>query len=284
MKVQDLFASPKGIVSVKLGIIAGGGTLPARIVRSCIDSERGVFVIAFHNETDADTCKGVSHVWLNIGEVGKVIRRLKLEKCEEVVFAGAIKRPSFSKLKMDMRAIKLLTKIRNISGKGDNALLSLLVNELENENFRVVGADELLTSNSPLGVVTENKPSQSDNNDIKIGLSVVKAMGKLDVGQAAVIEEGLVLGVEAIEGTDALLKRCSGLKRETKGGVLVKLKKPNQEERIDLPTIGVNTIKIASEIGLNGIAIQANSSIIIDREKVVKEANKVGLFILGVTA
>ena len=178
----------------------------------------------------------------------------------------------------------MLAKIKNVSGKGDNALLSLLVNELENENFKVIGADELLKSNVPIGLIAENEPSTNDSKDIKIGLGVVNAMGKLDVGQAAVVEEGLVLGVEAIEGTDALLRRCSGLKRETKGGVLVKLKKPNQEERIDLPTIGINTIKLASKIGLNGIAIHANHSIIIDRDKVIEEANRVGLFILGVTA
>lgn len=244
---------------------------------------RPVFVIAFHNETNSETCIGVSHTWLNIGQVGEVIKRLKLEKCEEVVFAGSINRPSFSKLKMDMRAIKLLSKIRTVSGKGDNALLSLLVNELENENFRVIGAEDLLQTNAPIGIISETEPNIIDNNDIEIGLNVVHAMGTLDIGQATVVEEGLVLGVEAIEGTDALLRRCSKLKRETKGGVLIKLKKPNQEERIDLPTIGINTVKIASEIGLNGIAIHANHSIILDPENVIKEANRVGLFILGVT-
>ena len=183
-----------------------------------------------------------------------------------------------------MRALKLLAKIKTVSGKGDNALLSLLVNELENEKFRVVGADELLKSNVPLGLIAGREPNPNDKNDIQIGLNVVTAMGKLDVGQAAVIEEGLVIGVEAIEGTDKLLRRCLGLKRESKGGVLVKLKKPNQEERIDLPTIGINTVQIASKIGLSGIAIHANHSIIIDREKVIEEANKVGLFIIGVKA
>ncbi len=284
MKAQDRYASQKGIVSVKLGIIAGGGSLPARIVRLCVDNKRPVFVIAFHNETNTETCEGTPHTWLNIGEVGEVIRRLKLEKCEEVVFAGSINRPSLSKLKMDMRALKLLAKIKTVSGKGDNALLSLLVNELENEKFRVVGADELLKSNVPLGLIAGREPNPNDKNDIQIGLNVVTAMGKLDVGQAAVIEEGLVIGVEAIEGTDKLLRRCLGLKRESKGGVLVKLKKPNQEERIDLPTIGINTVQIASKIGLSGIAIHANHSIIIDREKVIEEANKVGLFIIGVKA
>ncbi len=267
----------------KLGVLAGGGPLPARIVQSCLASGREVFVIAFEDETDPKTCEGVSHMWVPLGKVGATIKRLKAERCEEVVLAGPVRRPAFSKLKPDMRAIKLLGKIRKAAGQGDNAILSVLVEELESENFRVVGADELLSDvAAPGGNMSDRIPSESDQVDIALGARVAEALGALDVGQAVVVQQGVVLGVEAIEGTDALLKRCAALKREGNGGVLVKLKKPQQERRVDLPTIGSDTVRCAAEAGLNGIAVEAGQSLILDRPEVVAEANRLGLFVVGI--
>lgn len=267
----------------KLGVLAGGGPLPARIVQSCLASGRDVFVIAFEDETDPKTCEGVAHMWVPLGKVGTTIKRLKAEHCEEVVLAGPIRRPSFSKLKPDMRAIKLLGKIRKASGQGDDAILSLLVEELEGENFRVVGADDLLSDvAAPNGNMSERSPSENDRSDIEMAARVAKAMGALDVGQAVVVQQGVVLGVEAVEGTDALLERCASLKREGQGGVLVKLKKPQQERRADLPTIGADTVRRAAEAGLNGIAVEAGQSLILDRPEVIAEANRLGLFVVGI--
>ncbi len=267
----------------KLGVLAGGGPLPARIVQSCLASGREVFVIAFEDETDPKTCEGVSHMWVPLGKVGATIKRLKAERCEEVVLAGPVRRPAFSKLKPDMRAIKLLGKIRKAAGQGDNAILSVLVEELESENFRVVGADELLSDvAAPGGNMSDRIPSESDQVDIALGARVAEALGALDVGQAVVVQQGVVLGVEAIEGTDALLKRCAALKREGNGGVLVKLKKPQQERRVDLPTIGSDTVRCAAEAGLNGIAVEAGQSLILDCPEVVAEANRLGLFVVGI--
>jgi len=270
-------------VPTKLGVLAGGGPLPARIVQSCLASGREVFVIAFEDETDPKTCEGVSHMWVPLGKVGATIKRLKAERCEEVVLAGPVRRPAFSKLKPDMRAIKLLGKIRKAAGQGDNAILSVLVEELESENFRVVGADELLSDvAAPGGNMSDRIPSESDQVDIALGARVAEALGALDVGQAVVVQQGVVLGVEAIEGTDALLKRCAALKREGNGGVLVKLRKPQQERRADLPTIGSDTVRCAAEAGLNGIAVEAGQSLILDRPEVVAEANRLGLFVVGI--
>ncbi len=267
----------------KLGVLAGGGPLPARIVQSCLASGREVFVIAFEDETDPKTCEGVSHMWVPLGKVGATIKRLKAERCEEVVLAGPVRRPAFSKPKPDMRAIKLLGKIRKAAGQGDNAILSVLVEELESENFRVVGADELLSDvAAPGGNMSDRIPSESDQVDIALGARVAEALGALDVGQAVVVQQGVVLGVEAIEGTDALLKRCAALKREGNGGVLVKLKKPQQERRVDLPTIGSDTVRCAAEAGLNGIAVEAGQSLILDCPEVVAEANRLGLFVVGI--
>ena len=269
----------------KLGILAGGGPLPARIVQSCLAAGRDVFVIAFENEADPKTCEGVPHVWMPLGKVGATINRLKAEHCTDVVFAGPVRRPSFSQLKPDMRAIKLLGKIRKAAGQGDDAILSILVEELEGENFRVVGADDLLNDvAAPGGNLSDRVPGESDQIDIEMGVRVARALGALDVGQAVVVQQGVVLGVEAIEGTDALLERCARLKREAQGGVLVKLKKPQQERRADLPTIGADTVRRAAEAGLNGIAVEEGHSLILDRADVVAEANRLGLFVTGITA
>jgi len=208
---------------------------------------------------------------------------LKAEHCEEVVLAGPVRRPSFSKLKPDMRAIKLLSKIRKAAGQGDDAILSLLVEELESEDFRVVGADDLLSDvAAPDGNMSARTPSEGDRADIEMAARVAESLGALDVGQAVVVQQGVVLGVEAVEGTDALLKRCAALKREGQGGVLVKLKKPQQERRADLPTIGADTVRRAAEAGLNGIAVEAGQSLILDRPEVVAEANRLGLFVVGI--
>ena len=269
----------------KLGILAGGGPLPARIVEACLASGRDVFVIAFEHDTDPKTCEGVPHLWVPLGKVGTTIDRLKSEGCVEVVFAGPVRRPSFSKLKPDMRAIKLLGKIRKAAGQGDDAILSILVEEFESEDFRVVGADELLSDvAAPKGDLTERAPDESDEKDIELGVRVAQALGALDVGQAVVVQQGVVLGVEAIEGTEALLKRCAGVKREGQGGVLVKLKKPQQERRADLPAIGADTVRQAAETGLNGIAVEEGQSLILDRGEVIAEANRLDLFVTGIKA
>jgi hypothetical protein len=166
---------------------------------------------------------------------------------------------------------------------GDDGLLSAIVREVESEGFRVVGADTLLgtalTGEGPLG---KHRPDEQALADIARGLQVVRALGAIDVGQAAVVQQGLVLGVEAIEGTDALLARCAGLKREGIGGVLVKAAKPGQERRADLPTIGRHTVRSAAAAGLRGIAVEAGASLVIDPPAVAAMADEVGLFVMGV--
>ncbi|MEC9454191.1 MAG: UDP-2,3-diacylglucosamine diphosphatase LpxI [Pseudomonadota bacterium] len=272
-------------MATKLGILAGGGPLPGRIVQSCLAAGREVFVIAFENESDPKTCEGVPHVWMPLGKVGATINRLKAENCTDVVLAGPVRRPSFSKLKPDMRAIKLLGKIRKAAGQGDDAILSVLVEELESENFRVVGADDLLGDVVAREVILSDRvPGEIDQKDIELGVRVARALGALDVGQAVVVQQGVVLGVEAIEGTDALLGRCQDLKQEGQGGVLVKLIKTQQERRADLPTIGADTVRHSAEAGLNGIAVEAGQSLILDRAEVVVEANRLGLYVAGIKA
>ena len=134
----------------------------------------------------------------------------------------------------------------------------------------------------PQGLLTKHKPSKSDMVDIQRGVEVAFALGKLDVGQSVVVQHGLVLGVEGIEGTDELIRRCKDYRRKGNGGVLVKLRKPQQDMRIDLPTIGVKTIERAHESGLQGIVVHAGNGLIVNQEEAVALADKYGMFIMGV--
>jgi DUF1009 family protein len=166
---------------------------------------------------------------------------------------------------------------------GDDGLLSAVVKELEAEGFRVIGADDVFESlRTPLGPCGRLAPDDAALVDIDRGIEVVRAIGQLDVGQAVVVQQGVVLGVEAIEGTDALLDRCAVVRRSGRGGVLVKIAKPGQEHRVDLPTIGPGTITRAISAGLRGIALEAHRSLIIDRAAVIRAADEAGLFVVGV--
>ncbi len=267
----------------KLGILAGSGEIPARLISACRATGRDVFVIAFNGETDPATVDDCDHAWRDLAAVGGTVDALKSAACEEVVLIGPLHRPQFSALKPDWRGVKLLPKIVRAARQGDDALLTVVVQFLEQEGFRVVGADEILTEMAaPMGDLGAHGPATDDLADIARGVAVVRALGAVDVGQAAVVRDGLVLAVEAAEGTDAMLARCAELKGDTTGGVLVKLPKPGQERRVDLPTIGVSTVERAIAAGLHGIAVEAGGALVVDREAVVTRADAVGLFVTGI--
>ncbi len=266
----------------KLGILAGSGGLPRRLLDACREARRDVFVVAFEGVSRAEDLDAGSHAWVRLGEVKRTIELLHQADVEEVVFAGPVGRPSLRSLRLDGRARKLLMKL-GWGASGDNQLLSLLVDELEGEGFRVVGVDDILTDLvAPLGPIGSLEPDADARDDIAVAARVARALGALDIGQAVVAQQGVVLGVEAVEGTDALLARCAKLRREGSGGVLVKLKKPGQERRADLPTIGPRTVEGAHRAGLSGIAVEAAGALIIDRTAVAAAANAAGLFVVGI--
>jgi DUF1009 family protein len=168
---------------------------------------------------------------------------------------------------------------------GDDRLLGVVVQELEGEGFRVIGVDDVCRNLlAPEGPLTRARPDGVAGRDIALGIEVARRLGELDVGQAVVVQQSHVLGVEAAEGTDALLRRCAGLRREGPGGVLVKVKKPQQERRADLPTIGAETVRGAAAAGLRGIAVEAGHTLVVDRRRTVEDAAAAGLFIVGVVA
>lgn len=267
----------------KLGILAGGGVLPARLIQACQESERPYFVIAIIDQTDPDSLGNSSHAWMRLGEIGKAIDKMREEGVQELVMAGPVRRPTAASLRPDAWTAKFVAKA-TFKALGDDGLLSLLISEFEKEGFRVIGVNDVLTDLvAPEGIYGSVVPDDVAKKDIERGVEVASELGRLDVGQAVIVQQGLVLAVEAIEGTDEMLDRTGDLKREGVGGVLVKIKKPGQEQRVDLPTIGVQTIEGAARAGLRGIAIEANHALIVDFGEVVRLADQNGLFITGIT-
>lgn len=269
----------------RLAVLAGSGPLPQQVIGAARHAGRDVFVLAFEGETEPAAVDGVPHQWVPLGAVGGALKALRAAGSEEVVMIGPVRRPSFATMKLDWRGMQLLSKLGLRAGLGDDRLFQVIVGELEAEGFRVIGADEVMgTLLAPEGLLTRSAPDDAARRDIAQGVAVAARLGELDVGQAVVVQHGLVLGVEAVEGTDALLARCARLRRDGAGGVLVKLKKPGQERRADLPTIGPDTVDAAAAAGLAGIAVHAGNCLIIEQRAMVARADRRALFVIGVGA
>jgi len=275
--------SPAAPPGGKLGIIAGSGALPRRLIESCTAAGRDVFVLALRGAADPETVENVPHAWCRMGAAATVLGLLRDHGVTDLVLAGGIRRPTLGAIRPDWRAARFFAKV-GYRMLGDDGLLSAVVRELEIEGFRLIGAHELLDAAAtvPEGPLGRISPSAEAEADIERGLRIARAIGALDVGQAVVVQQGLVLGVEAIEGTDALLRRCAGLRRDGAGGVLVKVEKPGQEQRIDRPTIGPQTVAMAAEAGLQGIAVEAGATLVLDRDEVIRAADAAGLFVVGI--
>jgi DUF1009 family protein len=273
-----------------LGIIAGAGELPIAIAEAARADGRNIFVLALAGLVSEADVRAFPHAFVSLGELGKAIRHLKDAGCTEITMAGKVARPEFSKLKLDARGALALPRVMSAALKGDDALLRTMLGIFENEGMRVIGSAEsaaaLLAPEGPLG---EFEPTKEEEADIRQGVAVVAAMGALDIGQATVVCRGLVLAVEAAEGTDAMVTRVATLPPALRGtaddrrGVLVKAVKPNQERRVDLPVIGVKTVELVAAAGLSGIAIEAGASLIVGRKAVEQAADRAGIFVYGFT-
>jgi DUF1009 family protein len=264
-----------------LGILTGGGRLPRLVAETAVAEGRPVFMVAFQGQADPLSVSGFPHVWARLGEAGKTISELKKARVVDLVMAGAIRRPSLGELGLDWRGTQLFARI-GARALGDDGLLRAVTRELELEGFRLIGADAVLANAlAAAGIMGVHAPDSQANADIAHGVRVARALGALDIGQAVVVQQGLVLGVEAIEGTDALLVRAGEQRRDGPGGVLIKIAKPGQERRVDLPTIGIQTVTRAAQSGLRGIAIEASSSLVLDRAATIARADEAGLFLVG---
>ncbi len=267
----------------KLGIIAGGGALPRLLIEHCQKEGRDYFVIAIENNADkAIFTPQIPHQWIRIGQAGTGFKLFTEQKIEEVVMIGTIRRPSLADLVPDMRTAAFFAKI-GLKSLGDDGILRAVIKEVESENIRVVGIHEVMPELLvKSGVLGRHKPDKQALADIERGIEAALTLGKLDIGQSVVVQQGLVLGVEGIEGTDELIKRCGTYQRKGSGGVLVKLRKPQQDMRIDLPTIGTKTIENLHDAGLRGVAIHAGNALVVNEEGVIKLADKYGIFVIGI--
>ena len=266
----------------KLGILAGAGLLPEQLIQSCKSNDIEVFVVGFNGQTPEKLKEGNKHLWTGLGSIGLIFKTLRKENIKDIVFAGSIKRPSLFEIKPDFKGLEILTKI-GLKSLGDNELLSNLKNELEAEGFNVHGVHKFTKDMiAKAGTLSSIQPNPTDLPVIKKGIEIAHELGRLDIGQAVVLQQDLILGLEAIEGTDELIKRCSKLKKSGRGPILVKMCKPQQDKDLDLPTIGPDTIKNAIDSGFCGIVIQANASIVINAQDVAQLADIGGLFVLAI--
>lgn len=272
-----------------LGIIAGGGDLPRAIAQSVTASGGAVHILAIRGSADEAWLGDYPHDFVSLGEPGRVIKAFKSAGAGRIILAGKVERPKFSELKLDAKGMMVLPRVIAAAAKGDDALLRALVDIFAAEGLAAISVAEaapgLVAEEGPLGRLA---PSDANNKDIARAFAIVRALGALDVGQAAVVCEGLALAVEAAEGTDAMIARVARLKDSLRGtpekkrGVLVKALKPTQDAVTDMPVIGVATVKSAHDAGLAGIAIEAGASLIVGKREVAAEADRLGLFVTGV--
>jgi DUF1009 family protein len=268
-----------------LGILAGGGPFPGRVAAAARAAGRDVFIVGFEDFAEAAVIDAYPHVYARLGAAGKILSLLRTHGCTDLVLVGPVKRPSLLDLRPDAEGAKLLARIGRAAFTGDDGLLAAIVRVFGEQGFTVLGAHDFIADAlGPKGQLSQLAPDAQALADIDRGIEVVRALGAVDVGQGCVVQQGCVLAVEAIEGTDAMLARAGGLLRPGLGGVLIKMVKPGQDRRADLPTIGPRTLVAAQAAGLRGVAFEAGGTLMTDRQACVEEADRNGLFLVGVDA
>lgn len=271
----------------RLGLIAGGGALPLAVAARCEAESRPVFVVRLVGFADPHLAR-YPGIEAGLAEIGKVLAALKKAGCDAVCFAGLVSRPDFKSLKPDFKGMTLLPGIIAEAAKGDDALLRKILSLFEAEGYAVQGADDILGGETlPAGALGAITPTSEQMQDLKKAIHVAEKSGELDIGQGAVVCDGLVLAVEAQEGTDAMLARVAGLPADLRGspttrrGALGKAPKPIQDLRVDMPVMGSRTVELAAAAGLAGVGGTAGKLIIIDHAAMVEAADRLGLFVWG---
>jgi DUF1009 family protein len=268
---------------VPLGIIAGGGPLPGQVAAAAHAAGRPVFVAALEGFAEPAAIATYPHRFFRLDAIGAMRQALRENGCTDLVIIGPVKRPSFFSLRPDAEGFKLLAKVGRAAFAGDDGLMAAVVRVLEEDGFHLLGAHEILSDAlGPSGLLSVMAPDAGAMADVQRGIEVLKIIGAADIGQACVVQQGIVLAVEAVEGTDAMLARLQGLSRPGPAGVLIKLAKPGQERRADLPTLGPGTIRHAHNAGLRGVAFEAGNTILADRASMIEAADEAGIFLLGV--
>lgn len=274
-----------------LALVCGGGSLPLTVADAAAGQGRKAVLFLLRGVADPALATRYPHHWLYIGQGGRFIRQARAEGCRDIVFIGSLVRPTIWQMRLDFWLLRRLPTLLAAFRGGDDHLLSSAARVLEREGFRLVGAQDVAPDIlMPEGALGSVQPSEGDREDIAFGLDYLNATGRFDVGQGVVVAGRRILAVEAAEGTDLMLERVADMRktgrvRSPKGrGVLVKAPKPGQDRRFDLPAIGPRTVEGVARAGLAGMAVAARSSIVAEPEKLVVEADRAKVFVVGVPA
>jgi DUF1009 family protein len=278
-------------LSSTVGLIAGGGVLPFAVADSL--KKRGVTPVLFALKGYCDPTRVATfrHHWVPVGQIGRLKNLMRSESCRDLVFIGTLVRPALSEIRLDWGTLRAMRHILSAFRGGDDHLLTGIGRIFEQDGFRLLGikdvAPDLLM---PAGSLTRARPDAATEADIARGRDVLRALSPFDIGQATVVIDGHVVGVEDIEGTDGLLARIAQMRAQGRirakpgRGVLVKAPKSGQDLRFDMPTLGPQTIARAAAAGLAGIAIVAGNTIVAEPQQMVEAADAAGLFVTGLPA
>lgn len=267
----------------RLGLIAGSGDLPVKLLDACRAAGRDVFVVALEGHATPILTANVPHAWARLGAAGHIIALLRKAGVEELIMAGKVERPSLAELRPDWRTLKFLASRGGRLGSDDDLLNAIIAIVEREAGVRVLPPEALLGDlPAPRGRIGRGQPTAEEEPDIALGVEAARHLGALDIGQAVVVQQGHVLAVEAAEGTDRLIARAAELRRAGRGPILVKILKPQQESRADPPVIGPETMRQAVAAGFSGIAVQAAGTLIVDLAEVVRIADTAGLFLVGI--
>jgi DUF1009 family protein len=283
---EDRRAGPATRGGFPIGIVSGGGSLPFAVADAAARHDRRAILFALRGCADAEKVAAYPHHWIGLGQIDRLCRLARQERCDDLVFIGTVVRPAVRELRLDFGSLALLPRLVRIFRGGDGHLLAGVAGFFEQRGFRVVGAHEVAPEILvPEGALGRFQPNESHQGDIALGLALLRAIGQFDVGQATIVAGGHVLAVEAAEGTDEMLAQVAELRRKGRirstGGVLVKAPKPGQDRRIDLPTIGPQTIAGAARAGLAGIAVVAGEVIMAEPDRVMQAADRERIFVVG---
>lgn len=267
-----------------IAIFAGRGQLPKILIDECLKNNRRFILFLLAGETYEIDYSSFNPTIIGYGEVEKFLDQLHRHNISHLVFIGAVNKPNFSSLKVDKKGAILLSKIIANKILGDDAVLKTVVKFFEKEGLKILRIDELLDCVISIkSTITKILPTPQNLIDIEIGSKAIKHFSKFDVGQSLIVSQKQIVAIEALEGTDEMIKRCGNLKAEfLKNAVLIKMKKAQQTTKADLPSIGIDTIKNCHEFNIKGIAIEVNNTIVLDKNEVIKTANDLGLFIIAI--
>lgn len=273
----------------RLAIVAGSGKLPVYVADAARANGEEPLIFPIRGESDADWT-GFETSDLGIGDIAGFKARARLAAVDRIVLSGGIRlRPAWNEIRLNLGTIWRLPKlVRTLMHGGDNLVLTTTIGLLEGDGLRVIGAQEvapgLVASLGPLG---KHEPDEQSRADIKVSIRAARLLGELDIGQGAIAVGGRVVALEGPEGTDSMIGRINELRARgrisaTRRGVLVKLCKPGQDVRVDLPSAGLSTLRHAREAGLAGVALEAGRSLLLDQPEVIEFADQNGLFIVGI--